>query len=98
MSDEQKEAIIEKVLNDFNFEKVHCIMYLTGWCWHDYGHVPGATALRNTARKLLTKVLEHTDREYWWASTGGLYAYYDDKNGVGLYFIPTESKIRKSEL
>jgi hypothetical protein len=98
MSDEQKQEIIEKVLSEFNFEKVHCMMYLMGWNWHHYGNVPTKAALKKTARKLLTMVLEHTDRQCWWASRGGLCAFWDDVNGVGLCFIPVYTRLRKSEL
>jgi hypothetical protein len=54
--------------------------------------------LKKTARKLLTMVLDHTDRQCWWASRGGLCAFWDDVNGVGLCFIPVYTRLRKSEL
>jgi hypothetical protein len=91
MSDEKKQKVIDEIIKGFDFELVRSVMYLQNW---EYT----IEKLQKIARRLLEKTLEHTDREFWYAGTGCLCAYYDDKNGAGLCFIPEMSRVTKSEL
>ena len=93
MTDEQKQKMIDKVMHDFDFEKVHALMLVMDWTWAGHG-TPTEDNLRKKADKLLNKVMEYTDRECWWAMTGGLLAYFDQKNGLHLAFIPERSRAR----
>ena len=91
MSDEKKQNVIDEIIKGFDFELVRSVMYLQN---REYT----IEKLQKIARRLLEKTLEHTDREFWYAGTGCLCAYYDDINGVGLCFIPERSRVTKSEL
>ena len=91
MTEKKKQQVIDEIIDGFDFELVRSIMYLQN---RDYT----IERLRKAARRLLIKTLEHTDCEFWWASTGCLCAYYDDKNGIGLCFIPERSRVLKKEL
>ena len=69
MTDEQKQKMIDKVIHDFDFEKVRALMLVMDWTWAGHG-VPTEQKLWDKARKLCEKVMEHDDRECWWATTG----------------------------
>lgn len=96
MTDEQKQKMIDKVIHDFDFEKVRALMLVMDWTWAGHG-VPTEQNLWDKARKLCEKVMEHDDRECWWATTGGLLAYFDQKNGLHLAFIPERARARIKE-
>ena len=96
MTDEQKQKMIDKVIHDFDFEKVRALMLVMDWTWPGHG-VPTEQKLWDKARKLCEKVMEHDDRECWWATTGGLLAYFDQKNGLYLAFIPERARARIKE-
>jgi hypothetical protein len=91
MDEERKQRIIEEIIKGFDFELVKSVMYLRD---REYTIVK----LQKIARRMLEKTLEHTDREFWYAGTGCLCAYYDDINGVGLCFIPERSRMSQSEI
>ena len=91
MSDEKKQKVIDEIIKGFDFELVRSVMYLQN---REYT----IEKLQKIARLLLEKTLEHTDREFWYAGTGCLCAYYDDINGVGLCFIPERSRVLKREM
>ena len=96
MTDEQKQKMIDKVIHDFDFEKVRALMLVMDWTWAGHG-VPSEQKLLEKARKLCEKVMDHDDRESWWATTGGLLAYFDQKNGLSLAFVPERSRARIKE-
>ena len=85
---------VRRVMEAFDFEKVRSIMYLT----KKYGYsVETIEELQKRAKKLLLLCLKHQDREFWWAGGmvhGGLCAFYDDKNGLGLIYIEGVSRVR----
>lgn len=91
MSDEKKQKVIDEIIKGFDFELVRSVMYLQN---REYT----IEKLQKIARRLLEKTMEHTDREFWYAGTCCLCAYYDDINGAGLCFIPERSRVTKSEL
>ena len=95
MSDEEKNKLVEEVMNGFDFEQVYCIEYLREMeseKWHTIDE------LKYTAEKFLRMALEHQDREFWWAGGlnghGGLCACYDDKWGLSLNYIAVAKKVR----
>ena len=95
MSDEEKDKLVEEVMNGFDFEQVYCIEYLREMeseKWHTIDE------LKYTAEKFLRMALEHQDREFWWAGGlnghGGLCACYDDKWGLSLNYIAVAKKVR----
>ena len=95
MSDEEKNKLVEEVMNGFDFEQVYCIEYLREMeseKWHTIDE------LKETAEKFLRMALEHQDREFWWAGGlnghGGLCACYDDKWGLSLNYIAVAKKVR----
>jgi hypothetical protein len=95
MSDEEKDKLVEEVMNGFDFEQVYCIEYLKEMeseKWHTIDE------LKETAEKFLRMALEHQDREFWWAGGlnghGGLCACYDDKWGLSLNYIAVAKKVR----
>ena len=96
MTDEQKQNMIDKVIRDFDFEKVRALMLVMDWTWAGHG-VPSEQKLWEKARKLCEKVMDHDDRESWWATTGGLLVYFDQKNGLSLAFVPERSRARIKE-
>lgn len=92
MTEEQKEKMIDKVIHDFDFEKVRALMLVMNWKWA-HG-VPTEQKLWDKARQLCEKVMEHSGRECWWAAAGGLLAYFDQKNGLRLAFVPEIASAR----
>ena len=91
MSDEKKQKVIDEIIKGFDFELVKSVMYLQNRKYT-------TEKIQKIARRLLENTLEHDDREFWYAGTGCLCAYYDDINGVGLCFIPEMSRVTKREL
>ena len=49
MTDEQKQKMIDKVIHDFDFEKVRALMLVMDWTWAGHG-VP-------TEQKLWEKII-----------------------------------------
>ena len=94
MSDEEKDKLVEEVMNGFDFEQVYCIEYLREMeseKWHTIDE------LKYTAERFLRMALEHQDREFWWAGGmhhGGICATYDDKWGLSLIYIEGVSRVK----
>lgn len=65
---------VNKILNSFNFSKVHDAMILLNWRWmkdeHSKGHIPGIKELKETAKDLLVSCLNNN---YESISTGGFH-------------------------
>lgn len=99
MKDEQKEQMIKEVMEHFDFEHVHSLQYIQGrrWLLTKDEEVPPIDKIKAKAWKLLRMVMEHTDRESYWASAGGFIAYYGQKNGLFLFYsaVRAASKIRE---
>lgn len=97
MTDREKDKLVAEVMEGFDFEKARSIMYLTKKFVRD---VPTIEELKKQAEKKLRMVLEHQDREFWWAGgmhRGGLCACYDDKWGLSLNYIAVANKVRISK-
>ena len=65
--------MIEEIVDEFDFEKVHRVMLALNWQWHHTKGVPEIADLRRTARSLLKQVVESKDTLS--VGTGGFTAY-----------------------
>ena len=94
MNDEEKDKLVEEVMNGFDFQKAYSIVYLT---IQDIELLPTMEQFKQRAEKFLRMALEHQDREFWWAGgmhRGGLCACYDSKWGLSLNYIAVSKKVR----
>jgi len=74
--------IIDEILDEFDFEKVHKVMVALDWKWYGTPGVPSIGDLRRNARELLNAVVKNGDHCH---GNGGFYAYME--NGLlGLRF------------
>lgn len=93
MTTEEKDIIIQSVLDGFDFDEVHSIMEHINWgqiFQNGKPNVPSVEHLKKTARKILELVVKHDEEDFWWAGTGGLYATIDKKRGITMFFVPTK--------
>lgn len=65
--------MIDEILDEFDFEKVHKVMVVLDWKWHNTDGVPSIGDLRRMARSLLQHVV--SSREINTAASGGLTAF-----------------------
>ena len=84
--------LVNEILDEFEFEKVHRTMKALNWTWHDTDGVPTIGDLRRQARELLQELLRND--KYHITGTGGLYAYKED-GLVGLRFVVTRYEVEK---
>ena len=92
---DERTIIVKRIIDGFDFEKVHSIMWLESQGVHP---VPTVDELKATATRYLNITLEHTDRKFWWigglAGHGGLLACYDDIWGLSLNYVAVARKMR----
>lgn len=76
--------VIEKVLKDFNFERVHKAMVAMNWTWFDTNGVPSISELVLRAQELLEEVAKK--KVGYTISTVGFIVekMHNDKYGNGL--------------
>lgn len=78
--------MIDEILDEFDFEKVHHAMLALKWGWHSTKGVPEIADLRRMARSLLKEVVEVPNLSR--VASGGFVAYME--GGVlGLRFEVT---------
>lgn len=81
MTSELHEEMIDEVLDDFNFERVHCAMTAIDWKWQTTGGnglaVPTIARLKARARILLHAAIKDK-----YIATGGLHAQYHPADGT----------------
>ena len=90
--DEVEDENVNKVIEQFDFERARSIMVLTA---RDI-EVPTIDELKKSAKRLLLLCMEHQDREFWWAGGmhhGGICATYDSKWGLSLMYIDGVSRV-----
>ena len=79
MTSELHEEMIQEVIDDFNFERVHCAMTALDWGWATTeGNglvVPKIPRLKASASILLRKAIK-----YKYVATGGFHAQYHPAN------------------
>ena len=91
MTKEEKDKLVEEVLNEFDFAKVDRVMRMLNWEWAIFGKhraIPGIYGLMTEAKDMLYKVLNDRDGEDCWMLCGGFRASWDGEN-LGLEFILT---------
>ena len=76
---------IEYVLDYFDFDKVHNVMYYLNWTWHDIEGVPMVGDLRKLARRLLNEV-----KVGGFISTGGFEVRHPEEGLYSLSFVLTD--------
>jgi hypothetical protein len=86
--------IIDEILDEFDFERVHQTMKALNWTWVDTDGVPTIGDLRRQARELLQDLLKHN---HHCVGTGGLFAYRI-ADTVGLRFEVTHYEVEKDLL
>lgn len=88
MTERRKLSLINKVIKDFDFTKVHKTMVIFDWKW--FGHVPEIPEMKSTAQRLLHEVLD--DDNCFAMGTGGFEA---SKRGreLTLSFCLTENSV-----
>jgi hypothetical protein len=92
-----KKKAIKKILEEFNFERVHTAMEALNWWWYNTGgKVPSIEELKRTANGLLTDVAYA--KHYKYISTGGFEASYVD-GVLDLRFILThwDEEVKKKK-
>lgn len=65
--------MIDEILDEFDFEKVHRVMTALSWTWYREPEVPSITDLRRMARYLLKQVVE--SKGIHSVGSGGFTAY-----------------------
>ena len=92
MKEKQREAMIEEVLDAFDFDKVHKVMTMLDWYYAipDQGEfvemVPTHYMLIKTANKLLREVSQYEDKQRHEIATGGFRAVFDEDEDLELRF------------
>ena len=93
MTDEEKNQLIDEVINEFDFVKARKAATIR----RKEQNVQSIEGMKALAREYLQKALEHQDREFWWIGgmhLGGLCACYDNKWGLSLNYIAVASRKR----
>lgn len=91
--DDVEDENVNKVIEQFDFERARSIMVLTA---RDI-EVPTIDELKKSAKRLLLLCMEFQDREFWWAGGmhhGGICATYDNKWGLSLIYIEGVSRVK----
>lgn len=65
--------MIDEILDEFDFDKVHKVMVSLDWKWHSTDGVPAIADLRRMARSLLKQVVESKGLHS--VGSGGFTAY-----------------------
>ena len=81
------QAMVEEILANFDFDKVHRVMQFLDWNWARLGEVPTVEDLRKEARRLLVSL----EGEPGVKGTGGLRASLKPDGTLSLKCILTES-------
>lgn len=88
------EDLIDEIIEDFDFEKVHSAMAFLSWWWFDGagpGRIPTIKQLQEKARSLLVQVIK--EKEFDQVEGGGFVAIRSIKNkdplddGLQLLFV-----------
>lgn len=83
-------------IGNFNFDRVHALMTLTGWVWGDLGRTPTVAELSTEAYRLLrlAYVSALSAPGLGYTACGGLNAHVDTVMGVvSLIFVLEENEV-----
>ena len=98
MTQEEKDKIIETIIDDFDFQKAAVFYRMAN------GYPQTIDQLEKTARKLLSLALDRTEcRDCWWGGNGffgydGLCVTWDNKRGLTLCYVLTSSSMGAKEV
>lgn len=87
--------LINRIIEDFDFEKVHRVMQTLNWCWYSTNGVPSVGALVLCAQELLQDVSKMNVG--YSIGIGGFRAmkindeFDEDEEGLKLEFILTST-------
>ena len=82
LTEDENGTIMQEVIDKFDWQRAFAYNVLEG---KDFKTIDDMKA---KAARLLLMCLEHTDREFWWAGTHGLFASVDDRWGLSLRYCP----------
>lgn len=90
------QALIDDVLDQFDFETVRDVMKATNWRWHGGDSPPDIPCMRRVARGLLRSAVQAHIEPYVhvYESTGGFVASYDGY-ALSLRFVVEECEACK---
>lgn len=85
--------ILEKIIINTDFEKIHKMMVAVNWGWYSIisGEnifiTPDVNNIKNTARRLISQLLINIrhDKEYCFHESGGLFVWYNQYNSDNWY-------------
>lgn len=81
--------ILEKIIINTDFEKIHKMMIAVNWCWYstlDF-NTPDVNTIKNKARMLISQLLidiRH-DKNYCSHENGGIFVWYNKYNSDNWY-------------
>lgn len=86
-----KKEHIQKVIDNFDFQKVYNVMYHLGWTWFDSDDTPTIERMKENAVRLLKDISDYNgEYEYYYSmSSGGFKATRYDEH-LELIFIVEE--------
>ncbi len=86
MITEAQQKLIDEVMDEFNFDRVHRTMMFLDWKWGMPGTVPSIGDLRRAARARMQECIE---KNWHSIESGGLRAEYDPetKDWIRLNFV-----------
>lgn len=84
LKNKTNQELIDEILDNFEFEKVHKVMTFLDWRW--VGVLPDVADLRAQARKLLKECLKFRGEKPRHIETGGFMAEYnlEEEDGYEL--------------
>jgi hypothetical protein len=85
-SAEHWDDLIDEIMDNFDFERVHQCMTALDWTWHDSDGVPDKATLRRSARRLLRGCVARGG-----GGSGGFQTHIDREEGsLSLSFVVEE--------
>ena len=94
MTEEEKNKLVNEVIEDFDFDKVHRVMVSLDWRWtieNGERTVPSSYRMMKTANRLLRDCAQYYgNKEFHTCGAGGFMASLDNGT-LALQFILTES-------
>lgn len=87
MITQKQQELIDDIMDNFNFEKVHKVMTFLNWTWYNLEtmkeYIPTIQEIRSSARDRLKTVLLE---KYGYCESGGLVARKYDDDTISLEF------------
>ena len=97
---DQRNEMVRKIMNEFDFDKVHKVMSMLKWTyWYSNGQTPTIKMLKDTALGCLNDI--KYQNEYSFSATGGFKASFqpcDSGDYLVLAFEVTNIEISTNEI